>query len=40
MGSTTNNYRSSLSKRGSLLLSALARKNKNIFGIDEAKKIL
>jgi len=40
MGLKTNNYRSSLSKRGSLLLSALARENKNIFRIDEAKKIL
>ena len=40
MGLKSNKYRSSLSKRGSLLLSALARGNRNIFRIDEAKKIL
>jgi len=40
MGLITDEYRSSLSKRGSLLLSTLARGNKNIFRIDEAKKIL
>lgn len=40
MGLTTNEYRLSLSKRGSFLLSSLARKNKSIFTIVEAKKIL
>ncbi|MBN1221988.1 MAG: type IV toxin-antitoxin system AbiEi family antitoxin domain-containing protein [Candidatus Aminicenantes bacterium] len=40
MGLTTNKYRLGLSKRGSLLLSTLAREDKNIFRIDEAKKIL
>ena len=40
MGLKTSKYRSGLSKRGSLLLSTLARENKNIFRIDEAEKIL
>lgn len=40
MGLKKNKYRSSLSKRGSFLLSALARENRNIFGIHEAKIIL
>ena len=40
MGLTTNKYRSSLSERGSVLLSTLARDNRNIFRIDEAEKIL
>ena len=40
MGLTTNKYRSSLSKRGAFLLSTLAGQNKNIFTVDEARKIL
>jgi len=40
MGLTTNKYRSSLSKKASFLLSALAREDKNIFKIKEAEKIL
>jgi len=40
MGLTTNNYRSSLSKRGTFLLSTLARQDKNIFSSKEAEKIL
>ncbi|MFP4081909.1 MAG: type IV toxin-antitoxin system AbiEi family antitoxin [Candidatus Aminicenantes bacterium] len=36
----TNKYRSSLSKKGSLLLSTLARENKNVFTIRDAKNIL
>ena len=40
MGLKTNKYRLGLSKRGSLLLSTLARDNKNIFRIEEAEKIL
>ncbi len=37
---TTNKYRSSLTKKGSFLLSTLARQDKNIFTTDEARDIL
>lgn len=40
MGLGTNKYRLGLSKRGSYLLSVLARRNLNIFEIGQARKIL